>query len=46
MMVDSNIIIGGTVVVLNLIPLLTKKYKFLILTAILSLILMYVGTLL
>jgi len=44
-MITSNIIIGGAVVVLNLIPLLTKKYKFLILTAILSLILMYGGTL-
>jgi len=45
MMANSNIIIGGAVVVLNLIPLLTKKYKYLILTAILSLILMYGGTL-
>lgn len=41
--INSNIIIGTTVVVLNLIPLLTKKYKYLILTAILSLIIMYIG---
>ena len=27
----SNIIIGGAVVVLNLIPLLMKKYKYLLL---------------
>lgn len=44
-MLTGNIIIGGAVVVLNLIPILTKKYKFLLLTAILSLILMYGGTL-
>lgn len=44
--ISSNIIIGGAVVVLNLIPILTRKYKFLALTAILSLILMYGGTLL
>ena len=44
--VTSNIIIGGAVVVLNLIPILTKRYKFLTLTAILSLVLMYGGTLL
>lgn len=41
----SNVIIGGAVVVLNLIPLLTRKYKYLFLTAVLSLILMYGGTL-
>jgi len=41
----DNLIIGGAVVVLNLVPILTKKYKYLLLTIILSLILMYGGTL-
>ena len=44
--INSNLIIGVTVIVLNLIPLLLGKYKYLIVTAILSLILMYAGTLL
>jgi len=42
---SQNTIIGITVIVLNLIPILTKKYKYLIITTILSLILMYGGTL-
>ncbi len=39
----QNTAIGLAVIVLNLIPLLTKKYKYLILTIIISLILMYLG---
>lgn len=45
-MVNVNMIIGGAVIVLNLIPLLTRKYKYILLTAILSLILMYGGMML
>ncbi len=44
-MITSNIVIGIAVIVLNLIPLLLKKYKYLLITAILSLILMYGGNL-
>ncbi len=35
----ANLIVGVLVIVLNLIPLITKKYKFLLLTSILSLFL-------
>ncbi len=41
----TNLAIGIFVIIINLIPLITKKYKYLLLTAILSLIAMYVGTL-
>lgn len=37
--------IGIAVIILNLIPLITKKYKYLIVTLIISLILMYIGNL-
>lgn len=33
----SNIIIGCLIIIINLIPLLSKKYKYLILTSLLSL---------
>ncbi len=39
----QNTAIGLAVIVLNLIPILTRKYKYLILTIIISLILMYLG---
>ena len=39
----TNVIIGLAVIVLNLIPLLTRRYKYLLVTAILSLIIMYIG---
>ncbi len=35
--------IGITVIILNLIPLLLKRYKYLLVTVIVSLILMYLG---
>jgi|GEM_PF-2258586 len=35
--------IGLAVIILNLIPILTRRYKYLILTIIISLILMYLG---
>ena len=41
----TNLVIGIFVIIINLIPLITKKYNYLLLTAILSLIAMYVGTL-
>lgn len=40
-----NVVIGLGVIVLNLIPLVLRRYKYLIVTAILSLILMYIGNL-
>lgn len=43
--VMKNVVIGIAVIVLNLIPLITKKPKYFLVTAILSLILMYGGTL-
>ncbi len=39
----TNTIIGIAVIILNLIPLIFKKYKYLLLTIVLSLILMYLG---
>ncbi len=42
-MINTNIIIGLGVIVLNLIPIFLKKYKYLLVTLILSLILMYLG---
>lgn len=41
----SNVIIGVGVIVLNLIPFVVRRHKYLIVTAILSLILMYIGNL-
>ena len=43
---NSDVVVGIAVIILNLIPILTKKYKYLLVTAILSLIIMYGGTLL
>ena len=43
--VPTNLAIGIFVIIINLIPLITKKYNYLLLTAILSLIAMYVGML-
>ncbi|MFW6233365.1 MAG: hypothetical protein ACOC3Z_01745 [Nanoarchaeota archaeon] len=34
----SNLIVGVLVIVINLIPLVSKKYKYLLLTSILSLL--------
>ncbi|MEK6906835.1 MAG: hypothetical protein AABW81_04415 [Nanoarchaeota archaeon] len=39
----SNTLIGIAVIILNLIPFLTKKYNYLVITAIISLIIMYIG---
>jgi len=41
----TNLAIGIFVIIINLMPIITKKYKYLLLTAILSLIAMYIGTL-
>ena len=43
--INQNVVIGVAVIILNLIPLLTKKYKYLLITAILSIILMFGGSL-
>ena len=43
--IPSNVVIGIAVIIINLIPIITKKYKYLILTAIVSILLMYIGTL-
>jgi len=43
MITNEKLIIGVSVIILNLIPLLTKRYKYLIVTIIISLILMYLG---
>lgn len=42
---STNLAIGIFVIIINLIPLATKKYKYLLLTAVLSIIAMYIGTL-
>lgn len=39
MIITQNIIVGTLIVIINLIPLITKKYKYLILTSIISLFL-------
>ncbi len=44
--INTDVVVGIAVIILNLIPILTKKYKYLLVTAILSLIIMYGGTLL
>jgi len=41
--IAKNIIIGIAVIVLNLIPLILKKYKLVPITLIISLILMMLG---
>ena len=44
-MMNHTIIIGSVIIIINLIPLLIKKYKLISLTSIISLILMglYLG---
>ncbi len=42
-LLTKNIIIGGIVIIINLIPLLTKKYKLIPLTALISLVLILIG---
>lgn len=37
--ITPNIIVGSLIVIINLIPMLTKQYKYLPLSAILSLVL-------
>lgn len=44
-MISTNLIIGVAIIVINLIPLLLKKYKYLIITLILSLILAIINNL-
>ena len=38
-MVEANVIIGITIIVINLLPILFKKYKLLIITGAISVIL-------
>ena len=38
-MVESNVIVGITIVVINLLPILFKKTRFLIITAAISVLL-------
>lgn len=42
-LITENIVIGGMVIIINLIPLLTKKYKLIPLTALISLVLILIG---
>ncbi len=42
-LITKNIVIGGIVIIINLIPLLTKKYKLIPLTALISLVLILIG---
>jgi hypothetical protein len=39
----KNVIIGSIVIIINLIPLLTKKYKLIPITALISLVLILIG---
>jgi hypothetical protein len=39
----KNVIIGGIIIIINLIPLLTKKYKLLTLTSAISLFIALLG---
>lgn len=39
----KNVLIGSAVIILNLIPLILKKYKLIPITTIVSLILMLLG---
>ncbi|MBU3923311.1 MAG: hypothetical protein KJ592_00170 [Nanoarchaeota archaeon] len=36
-----NIIIGGLIVIINLLPLITRQYKYLLLTSLLSVLMIY-----
>jgi len=42
-LITKNIIIGSIVIIINLIPLLTKKYKLIPITALISLVLILIG---
>jgi len=42
-LLTKNIIIGGIVIIINLIPLITKKYKLVPITALISLALILMG---
>ncbi|MEK6845013.1 MAG: hypothetical protein AABX44_02035 [Nanoarchaeota archaeon] len=42
-LITKNIVIGGIVIIINLIPLLTKKYKLIPITALISLVLILIG---
>lgn len=37
--ITQNMIIGSIIIVINLIPLITKKYKYILLTAAISVVL-------
>jgi len=39
----KNIIIGSIIILINLIPLISKKYKLIPITALISLVLMLIG---
>jgi len=41
----ENIIIGSIIILINAIPLLTKRYKIIPLTAIISVLLYFISTL-
>jgi len=41
--ITKNILIGGVVIIINLIPLITKKYKLIPITALISLVLILIG---
>ncbi|MBU3924216.1 MAG: hypothetical protein KJ592_04825 [Nanoarchaeota archaeon] len=41
MILTRNILIGSLIVLINLIPLLTKKYKLIAITGALSLLIVY-----
>lgn len=43
MIITKNIVIGSIVIIINLIPLITKKYKLVPITALISLILILLG---
>jgi len=38
-MVEINLIVGGTIVIINLLPILFRKYKLLIITGAISVLL-------
>ena len=41
----ENIIVGVVIILINLIPLILRKYKYLLLTGIISFIIAFVSTL-
>lgn len=42
-LVTKNIIVGSIVIIINLVPLLAKKYKLIPITALLSLVLILIA---